>query len=108
MNDKILHFRDIENTFTYYQNLYISDYGPKAGPTSGKTAIRVRGMGFSQFKYQNGSSSARIWVRFIDAYTNQTISEETLTYNQNDREFWWKTPAANLDTKAVMEYSFNR
>jgi hypothetical protein len=51
VNDKILHYRDFENTFTYYQDLYISDYGPKAGPTSGKTVIRVRGMGFNQFKF---------------------------------------------------------
>jgi hypothetical protein len=70
VNDKILHFRDPENKFTYYQDLYISDYGPKAGPTSGKTAIRVRGMGFNQFKFLNGTEKVKIYVRFIDLYTN--------------------------------------
>lgn len=47
ISDKTLHFRDIENTFTYYQDLHISDYSPKAGPTSGKTKIKVTGRGFN-------------------------------------------------------------
>lgn len=45
--DKTLHYRDIENTFTYYQDLFVEDFNPKAGPTSGKTKLRVSGMGFS-------------------------------------------------------------
>jgi len=37
VNDKTLHYRDVENTFIYYQDLFIQDFNPKVGPTSGKT-----------------------------------------------------------------------
>ena len=46
INDKSLHFRDYENTFTYYQDFFIIDYWPKSGPTSGKTLVKTKGMGF--------------------------------------------------------------
>ena len=44
--DKTLHYRDIENTYIYYQDMFITDYSPKAGPTYGNTKIKVKGMGF--------------------------------------------------------------
>jgi hypothetical protein len=47
IDDRTLHFRDKENTFYYLQDPYIQDYSPKAGPTSGKTKIKVRGLGFN-------------------------------------------------------------
>jgi len=47
VRDYTLHFRDQENTFTYFQELLINDFIPKNGPTSGKTKIRVTGMGFT-------------------------------------------------------------
>jgi hypothetical protein len=46
VSDKTLHYRDVENTFIYYQDLFIQDFNPKVGPTSGKTNIKVQGMGF--------------------------------------------------------------
>jgi len=45
--DYTLHFRDEENTFTYYQPTFVNTYGPKSGPVSGKTRIRVSGLGFN-------------------------------------------------------------
>lgn len=54
ISDKTLHFRDIENTYTYYQDLLIHDFSPKSGPISGKTRINVNGMGFTQFKSESG------------------------------------------------------
>jgi len=70
VNDKILHFRDIENTFTYYQPIFIKDFSPKAGPTSGKTRMKVSGMGFNQLKGDNRTESDDpIWIRFIDYNT---------------------------------------
>jgi hypothetical protein len=56
IDDKTLHYRDEENTFTYYQDLFIQDFSPKSGPTSGKTKIKVNGMGFTQFKNDDGST----------------------------------------------------
>jgi hypothetical protein len=67
ISDKTLHFRDVENTYTYYQDLLIKDFSPKAGPISGKTRITVHGYGLTQF------SAAKIWVRFRDVATDQII-----------------------------------
>jgi len=53
--DLTLHFRDIENTFTYYQNMFVHDLHPQSGPTSGKTRVEISGIGFKQFKYENGT-----------------------------------------------------
>ena len=62
--------------------MYIQDYSPKAGPTSGGTKIVVKGMGFNQFRFENGShTSTPIWVRFIDAVDNHTLAEETPAFD---------------------------
>ena len=46
IRDNTLHYRDIENTFTYYQDMIVSDFSPKSGPISGKTRLTVPGLGF--------------------------------------------------------------
>ncbi len=55
ITDKTYHFRDIENTFTYHQDLFIQGYSPRSGPTYGGTTIKVQGMGFKQIKNDDGS-----------------------------------------------------
>ena len=66
-------------------------------------------MGFNQFRFENGShTSTPIWVRFIDAVDNHTLAEETPAFDQTDERFSWKTPPAALDTKAIMQVSYNR
>lgn len=44
--DLTLHYRDIENTFTYYQDMFVHDLHPQSGPTSGKTRVEISGIGF--------------------------------------------------------------
>mmetsp|Transcript_29952 Transcript_29952/g.22199 ORF Transcript_29952/g.22199 Transcript_29952/m.22199 type:complete len:116 (-) Transcript_29952:2089-2436(-) len=46
LNDKVFHLTDKQTIYTYYQDTYITDYSPKAGPTSGKSLVHVEGMGF--------------------------------------------------------------
>ena len=60
--DKTLHYRDHENTFTYTQDFLITEYAPKGGPISGKTRLRVQGLGIKR--------GQEIWVRFRDASTS--------------------------------------
>ena len=50
-----LHYRDVENTFTYYQEMWVHDLHPQSGPTSGNTRVEVSGLGFKQFKTDNGT-----------------------------------------------------
>jgi len=109
INDKTLHFRDEENTFIYYQDLFIQDYSPKSGPTSGKTKIKVQGMGFTQFKNDDSSiRSQPLWVRFKDAATGEILGEPSLAADVTEEEFSWRTPPADLDTKAILEISYNK
>ena len=44
--DLTLHYRDVENTFTYYQDMFVYELRPQAGPTSGHTRVEVSGIGF--------------------------------------------------------------
>jgi hypothetical protein len=45
----------------------VLDYSPKAGPTSGKTLVKVQGMGFVQAKDDLGNKKVEpLWVRFTD------------------------------------------
>ncbi len=72
IKDRTLHYRDIENTFTYYQDILVQEYGPKAGPTKGKTTVKVKGLGFQQFKNDNGTTANDpLYVRFIDYSTGE-------------------------------------
>lgn len=99
----------MENTFIYYQDIFITDYSPKAGPTSGKTKIVVHGMGFNQFKDDKGNRLADpIWVRFNDSVTGEPLADPTQAFDITDEEFSWRTPPAILDTKAIMEISYNK
>jgi hypothetical protein len=51
-SDITLHYRDVENTFTYHQDVFVHLLHPQFGPTSGNTKIEVLGMGFKPFKHQ--------------------------------------------------------
>ena len=63
-----MHYRDIENTFTYYQSMFVHDLRPQAGPTSGNTRVEVSGIGFKQFKYENGTirDDIPLYAKFED------------------------------------------
>ena len=45
-DDVTLHYRDVENTFTYHQDSFIHILHPQYGPDSGNTKIMVSGIGF--------------------------------------------------------------
>lgn len=58
--------------------MFIQDFTPKAGPTSGKTKIKVTGMGFKQFRNDDGSEKAQpLYVRFRDQLSGDVIAEAT-------------------------------
>ena len=46
-------------------------------------------------------------MRFRDAATDNMIGESTLATEVNDEEFKWRTPAADSDSKAILDLSFN-
>jgi hypothetical protein len=88
--------------------LFIQDFNPKSGPTSGKSKIKVVGMGFKQFKNDDGSKRHQtLYARFRDSATGELIGNYSETFNIQEEEFSWKTPPADSDTKAILEYSYN-
>ena len=44
--DWVYHHRDIENTFTYIQDILVHTLRPQSGPTTGRTRIEISGIGF--------------------------------------------------------------
>ena len=69
--DLSLHYRDVENTFTYYQEMYVHDLHPQSGPTSGRTRVEVTGIGFKQFKTDNGTlrDDIPLYAKFVETQT---------------------------------------
>ena len=107
--DLTLHFRDIENTFTYYQSMFVHDIHPQSGPTSGKTRVEVRGIGFKQFKYENGTirDDIPLYAKFEDVNGVKIGDIQTITDIDNDSFVFW-TPKAVVGTQAILMISFNQ
>jgi hypothetical protein len=107
--DLTLHYRDIENTFTYYQSMFVHDLHPQAGPTSGNTRVEVSGIGFKQFKYDNGTirDDIPLYAKFEDLNGNKLGEVQKIKDIDNDSFVFW-TPKAAADTKAVLYVSFNQ
>jgi hypothetical protein len=48
-------------------------------------------------------------MRFRDAFTNQLVGgEATEAFDVKQEEFSWRTPVAETDSKAILEFSFNK
>jgi len=103
ISDKTLHYRDEENTFTYYQEMYVRDYTPKAGPSHGHTKMLVDGMGFAPFKNETGDNiGEQLWVRFVDKESGEPIGEPTEALDLASDSFTWYNPPARPDTEAIL------
>lgn len=99
VRDKTLHYRDYENTFTYYQEMFVRDYTPKAGPSHGHSLIKVDGMGFLPFKNESGDAlDEPLWIRFIDKDSGEQIGEPTRAEDVESESFSWHNPPARADT----------
>ena len=48
--------------------MFVHDLHPQAGPTSGNTRVEVSGIGFKQFKYENGTirDDIPLYAKFED------------------------------------------
>lgn len=108
--DWTLHYRDLENTFTYYQDIFVHDLHPQAGPTSGKTRLEVQGIGFRQFKYDNGTlrEDLPLYIKFVDMNTGKQIGDIGVITEIDNDSFIWYTPKAHEGTKAILYLSLNK
>lgn len=90
--------------------MWVHDLHPQSGPTSGNTRIEVRGIGFTQFKYENGTlrEDIPLFVKFEDSSNGKQIGEVgRITEIIND-SFVWHTPKAAAGTMAILMISFNQ
>ena len=103
-----MHYRDIENTYTYYQDMYVHDLHPQAGPTSGKTRVEVSGIGFKQFKTDNGTlrDDIPLYAKFETIDGRPIGQVQKITEIDND-QFIFRTPPAETGTQAILMLSFN-
>lgn len=109
INDITIHFRDHENTFTYYQDMLIKSMHPQMGPSSGNTKIVVSGLGLNQFNFGNRTADPTpIYLRFIDTSNGSVIGKERPAFSQTDERLFWMTPSAPEGTKAMLQLSYNQ
>lgn len=108
----MLHIKDDENTFEYYDEPFVTSYTPKSGPSIGGTAIQLNGFGFTPRKDKDGNvdkNKNKMYIRFVDPSTNEELYPATLV-NQDelaDDQAIWRTPPLPANTKALMQISLN-
>jgi hypothetical protein len=74
INDLTMHFRDSQNTFEYYQPFLIQSVSPPFLSNSGNSQLKITGMQFDQFKWDNGTSKeVNLLCRFVDSTNNKNV-----------------------------------
>lgn len=78
--DFILHVKDEENNYMYYDEPYISNFKPKTGPSIGGTRVKINGFGFTPKRDKNGlkdKKKNKVWVRFVDPDSGEELAKPT-------------------------------
>ena len=110
--DFILHVKDQENTFEYYQDPLISNIYPTSGPSIGGTQVSMHGLGFTPRKDLDGNADKkrnRMWYRFADPDTGAILTEskEIEKDDLTDGLAKFITPAMNANTHVLLQISLN-
>ena len=106
-DDITLHYRDAQNTYEFYQPFYVEDILPNSAKSTGHTDIHLTGMGFDQFKNNNGTSKDVSYkCRFKDTQGNIIIEERNMT-RVSDIEYICPTSPTNYTGSAAIEINQN-
>ena len=66
-------------------------------------------MGFKQFKLEDGEDKDQtIFVQFREAFTGTLIGKISEAFSIDEEEFLLRSSPASLDTKAIIEFSYNK
>lgn len=88
INDRTLHFRDKQNTFEYSQPFFIESLSPDSLSNAGSSPLRIKGIGFDQWKFDNGTSkNVPLYCRFMDPSTDSSISLSIQMNKVSDNEY---------------------
>ena len=107
--DWVYHHRDVENTFTYIQDVLVHSLRPQAGPTTGRTRIEISGIGFEQVRSEAGPlrNDIPLYVKFTDL-SGKDIGNVTKITDMDNDIIVWHTPNATEGTKAILYMSYNQ
>lgn len=110
INDRTLHFRDIENTFTYYQPFEIESISNNMVTTEGNTPVTIRAFNFDQFKNDNRSkSSIPIWCRYVeDNDEAKQIGNAQAMQKVSDTDMICPSPKSDFNGNSHLEFSVNK
>lgn len=108
IDDKTLHFRDVENTFEYMQNFFVEAITPRYISNSGNTTVRMKGMLFDQFKYDNGTTrNVTLQYRFVDKETGTPFVDPSKMTKVSDIEEEFLVPKNDHVGDAKIQISAN-
>lgn len=102
-----LSYKDIENTFTYYSNPFITNYDPHAGPSVGGTEISINGFGFLPFHDENGNTKKSPVYARLKKYQGTEVTNATEAFFVDYNTIKWKTPPGKEDSHWILELSLN-
>eukprot|EP01022_Parablepharisma_sp_SALTPOND_P004399 TRINITY_DN120219_c4_g1_i1.p1 TRINITY_DN120219_c4_g1~~TRINITY_DN120219_c4_g1_i1.p1 ORF type:complete len:1747 (-),score=99.47 TRINITY_DN120219_c4_g1_i1:2673-7913(-) len=105
--DPKLNYKDVENTFTYYDMPLVTSYSPRWGPSVGGTMIHFTGLGFTPFADSEGKLVKRpVWVRMRHYGAKGMTAPKVAEYVDNENVYW-TTPPGDPHSKHVLEMSLN-
>ena len=88
-----MHFRDVENTFEYYQPFYVSDISPTAISNEGNSYLKIKAINFNEFKFDNGThKEVPIACRYYDSYSQAAVADPVYMSKISETEFECKAP----------------
>eukprot|EP00824_Muranothrix_gubernata_P008912 TRINITY_DN2148_c0_g1_i1.p1 TRINITY_DN2148_c0_g1~~TRINITY_DN2148_c0_g1_i1.p1 ORF type:complete len:1639 (+),score=352.12 TRINITY_DN2148_c0_g1_i1:139-5055(+) len=110
--DPTINFKDLENTYTYYEKPIISEYDPEVGPSTGGTKIIMKGHGLTPFKDNKGKTKARPLFLRMNNTNPQKGEKKTMgpiecVYISSD-EVHFITPPGKPDSNHIFEISYNK
>ena len=107
IDDRTLHFRDVENTFEYYQLFYVQQVAPESLSNAGNSPLKLTGMLFDQFKWDNGTERrVPIQCRFVDGAGTVLGTPRNMT-RVSDTQQICRAPATSYTGETKVELSLN-
>jgi hypothetical protein len=106
-SDRIIHFRDLENTFEYFQDFFVLAMKPVSVSNAGNSSVKLLGANFAQFKFDNETvKPLSFYCRFVDQSGN-VIGSPSLMKRINNVEQDCPVPTTNHQGDVSLQLSAN-
>ena len=106
--DPGLNYKDLTNTYTYYDAPYITSYTPKEGPSVGGNKMLIKGFGFTPYKDNEGNVIKQpVWLR-MKRHDKRGLTEPTEAVYVDNENIHWVVPPGDVGSTHVIELSLNK